>query len=58
MIFKGRKISPGSAQGQALVTSMGISFYGGVDPETGQVVEKVHTLEWQSIGGKVLVFPT
>jgi hypothetical protein len=58
MIFKGRKISPGSAQGQALVTSMGISFYGGVDPETGQVVEKGHTLEGQSIGGKVLVFPT
>jgi len=37
---------------------MGISFYGGIDPETGQVVEKGHALEGQSIGGKVLVFPT
>ena len=58
MIFKGRKISTGNAAGEALVTSMGISFYGGVDPETGQVVEKDHELEGQSIGSRVLVFPT
>jgi uncharacterized protein len=58
MIFLGRKISPGNAEGEALVTSMGISFYGGIDPETGQVVEKGHALEGKFIGGKVLVFPT
>ena len=58
MNFQGRIISPGSAEGEALVTSMGISFYGGVDPETGVVVEKGHALEGQSIAGKVLVFPT
>ena len=58
MILTGRKISPGSAEGEALVTPMGVSFFGGVDPETGQVVEKGHTLEGQSISGKVLVFPT
>ena len=58
MIFQGRKITPGSAEGEALVTAMGISFYGGVDPETGQVVEKGHALEGLFIGGKVLVFPT
>ena len=58
MILQGRKISPGSAVGDALVTSMGISFYGGIDPETGQVTEKGHALEGQSISGKVLVFPT
>ncbi len=54
----GRKISAGRASGKALVTSMGISFYGGVDPETGQIVEKGHELEGQSISGRVLVFPT
>jgi predicted aconitase with swiveling domain len=58
MILNGRKISSGNAAGTALVTSMGISFYGGVDPETGRVVEKGHELEGQSIAGKVLVFPT
>ena len=58
MKLKGRAISKGSADGEALVTSMGISFYGGVDPETGQVVEKSHELEGQSIAGRVLIFPT
>lgn len=58
MILRGRKIYPGAAQGQALVTSMGISFFGGVDPESGVVVERGHELEGQSIAGKVLVFPS
>ena len=58
MILNGRKVSSGNAAGEALVTSMGISFYGGVDPQTGCVVEKGHELEGQSIAGRVLVFPT
>jgi predicted aconitase with swiveling domain len=36
---------------------MGISFFGGVDPETGIVVERGHTLEGLSIAGKILVYP-
>lgn len=55
--LKGRKISPGSAKGEALVTTQGLSFYGGIDPETGVVVEKDHELEGQSVTGKILVFP-
>ena len=58
MRLQGRKICAGRAEGEALVTSMGISFYGGVDPETGEVVERGHALEGQCITGKVLVFPT
>ena len=58
MILRGRKISPGSAIGETLVTEMGISFFGGVDPRTGLVVEKGHSLEGQCIRGKVLVFPS
>ena len=58
MVLRGRAIYKGKVEGQALVTSMGISFFGGVDPESGVVVEKGHELEGQSISGKVLVFPT
>ena len=58
MKLHGRTIYQGTAEGEALVTSMGISFFGGVDPDTGIVVEKGHELEGQSISGKVLVFPT
>lgn len=57
MKLDGRKISKGKASGEALVTSQAISFYGGVDPETGEVVEKDHELEGQSVAGKILVFP-
>ncbi len=56
--IQGRTIYPGKVEGEALVTSMGISFFGGVDPESGVVVEKGHGLEGQSVSGKVLVFPT
>lgn len=58
MIYQGRKIFQGKVEGEALVTRMGISFYGGVDPDTGILVEKGHELEGQSIAGKILVFPT
>ncbi len=58
MKLHGRTIRAGQAAGEAMVTSMGISFFGGVDPETGVVVERGHELEGQSISGKVLVFPT
>lgn len=58
MKLRGRKIYQGKAEGEALVTSMGISFFGGVDPESGMIVEKGHELEGQSIRGKILVFPT
>jgi len=58
MTFTGRTIFPGKASGEALVSRMGISFYGGVDPETGVVTEAGHDLEGQSIAGRVLVFPS
>ena len=58
MILHGRSIFRGTAQGEALVTTQPISFFGGVDPDTGVVVERGHPLEGQSITGKVLVFPT
>jgi predicted aconitase with swiveling domain len=58
MRLQGRSIYPGNAQGEALVTHQAISFFGGIDPETGVVVERGHELEGQCIAGKVLVFPT
>jgi len=58
MKWQGRKIYGGVEEGEALVSSMGISFFGGVDPDTGVVIERDHELEGQSIAGKVLVFPS
>jgi hypothetical protein len=55
--LKGRLISKGKAEGRALVTSIPISFYGGVDPNTGVVIEKGHDLQGQSVKSRILVFP-
>lgn len=56
-IVRGRKISPGNAEGFVLVSHDSLSFFGGVDPETGVVIEKGHGIEGVSIRDKVLVFP-
>jgi hypothetical protein len=58
MILRGRKIFSGNAKGIAMVSEQPISFYGGVDPKTGVVVEKGHPLEGKCIAGKILVFPS
>ncbi|MBL7206467.1 MAG: DUF126 domain-containing protein [Candidatus Aenigmarchaeota archaeon] len=55
--MNGRIIFKGNTKAEAIVSAEGISFYGGVDPETGVVIEKGHPLEGKSITGKVLVFP-
>lgn len=58
VLVHGRRISRGRAEGQALVSTEPISFYGGVDPNTGIVIERGHSLEGKKITGRVLVFPT
>ena len=57
MKLKGRTIAKGIAEGEILYTEEGISFFGGVDPDTGKVAESGHPLEGQCITGKILVFP-
>ncbi len=58
MRLLGRSIHEGVTSGEALVSAMDISFFGGIDPDTGIVVERGHDLEGQCIAGKILVFPT
>ena len=58
MKWQGREIYAGVATGEVITSRMGISFFGGVDPDSGVVVERGHDLEGQSVAGKVLVFPT
>jgi hypothetical protein len=57
MIARGRAIYSGTAEGTALVSTAPMSFFGGVDPDTGVVVERGHELQGQSLKGRVLVFP-
>jgi predicted aconitase with swiveling domain len=57
-VLVGRVIKAGRAEGIALVSPEAIGFFGMVDAETGIVVEQGHPLQGESIGGRVLVFPT
>ncbi|MEM3087758.1 MAG: DUF126 domain-containing protein, partial [Candidatus Bathyarchaeia archaeon] len=57
IVLKGRTIVGGQAEGTALVTREAISFFGGVEPRTGVIIERGHELEGSKISGKVLVFP-
>ena len=58
MILKGRKVMGGNAEGEALVSTEPVSFYGGVDPVSGCVTEPGHCCCGEKITGKVFVFPT
>jgi predicted aconitase with swiveling domain len=53
-----RVIHVGKAEGLALVSCEPIGFLGGVDPDTGTVIEPGHPLQGQCVAGKVLVFPS
>ena len=58
VILTGRVIKAGHAEGEALVSREPIGFFGGVDPETGVVIDVGHPLQGECVAGRVLVFPT
>ena len=57
-IIKSRKISKEHAKGEIILTKEPISFLGGVDPETGTVIDSNHELQGRKISGKILVIPS
>jgi predicted aconitase with swiveling domain len=53
-----RPIIAGSAKGQALVSRESLSFWGGLCPRTGEIIDRRHELSGASAAGRVFVFPT
>lgn len=51
------RILPGTAHGPVLAADQPLSFWGGVDPATGRVIDAHHPLAGQSLRGAVLVLP-
>ena len=58
MKLTGRKVMGGIAEGEALVSTDSVSFYGGVDPVTGIITDPGHSSHGENITDKVFVFPT
>jgi len=53
----GRSIVAGSAEGPALVSTEPLSFWGGMCPRTGEIIDRRHELSGAVVTGKVFVFP-
>jgi predicted aconitase with swiveling domain len=53
----GKPVVAGSAEGTAIVSNQPISFWGGVCPRTGEIIDRHHERLGAIITGKVFVFP-
>lgn len=58
LTISGRVVVPGSADGEILFSDVGLSFWGGVDALTGEVIDRHHPLSGQSLAGRILALPT
>jgi predicted aconitase with swiveling domain len=48
----------GEAEGRALVFSQPLSFWGGIDAETGEITDHSHPGLGENVAGKILVMPS
>jgi uncharacterized protein len=53
-----RVLVPGSASGPVLVLEEPLSFWGGLDPETGRIIDARHPQAGRSVAGRVLLMPS
>jgi hypothetical protein len=56
-IIQGQPVVPGTAQGKALVSSEPISFWGGYDYHTGEIIDRRHPLSGKIARGCILAVP-
>ena len=53
----GKPVVTGKAVGTALVSNEPLSFWGGLDPNTGEIIDRRHELSGSNAAGKIFVFP-
>ena len=58
LLLHGRSLVDGKAEGELLFADMGLSFWGGVNPLSGEVIDRHHPLSGQSLAGRVLAIPS
>lgn len=56
-LIKARPIVGGTARGEALVSREPLSFWGGYNQETGEIIDRRHPLSGQNAAGRILVLP-
>lgn len=55
--YQGTVLVPGAARGSALVLSEPLSLWGGLDPQTGEIIDRRHPESGHIVSGKILVLP-
>lgn len=55
--FTARRLVLGSGQGAALVLSEPLSLWGGLDPKSGEIIDRRHPSAGAIVTGRVLVLP-
>ena len=58
MKLKGHTVSPGKAEGEAIILEAPFSFLGELDPDTGKLASPLNKHFGQDLRGKVIVTPT
>ncbi|GAB4393022.1 MAG: aconitase X [Kiloniellaceae bacterium] len=51
-------IVPAEVEGEVLVCAQGLSFWGGVDPESGRVIDAYHPQAGEALAGRIVMMPT
>lgn len=57
LLIEGRSLVGGEASGETLFSDVPISFWMGVDPATGIVIDRHHPLHGSSVAGKIVCIP-
>ena len=55
--LQGKVIIPGEARGRALVGNEPLSFWGGYDWRTGEIIDRRHVLSGEMAKGRILAIP-
>ena len=55
--LRGHAVVPGEAEGQLLFSDAPLSFWGGYDAATGEIIDRRHPLSGQNAAGRVLAIP-
>lgn len=55
--YKGTAYVQGTASGPLIASKLELSFWGGVDPQTSQVIDHHHPLSGKSLQGTILAIP-
>ena len=56
-VIQGRPLVAGCAEGEVLLSDTPLSFWGGYDASTGEIIDRRHPLSGQCAAGKVLALP-